>query len=79
MAGSFVFSMVPTLVSAWRAGMGWQAESTATLAEFYTYLKVEAAGYIAIFSTCFVYGLGFVVAGKGLSGGGVHIPLCGGP
>jgi hypothetical protein len=69
MAGSFVLSIVLKLVSAWRAGMGRQAESIATLAEFYTYLKVGAAGYIAIFSTCSVYGLGLVGAGKGLLGG----------
>ena len=58
MAGSFVFSMVLTWVSVWRAGMGRQAESIATLAEFYTYLKVWAAEYIAIFRAFSVYGLG---------------------
>jgi len=49
--------------------MGRQAESIATLAEFYTYLKIRAAGYIAIFSACSVDGLGLLGAGKGLLGG----------
>ena len=69
MAGPFVFSMVLTLVSAWCAGMGRQAGSIATLAEFYTYLKIRAAGYIAIFGACSVDGLGLLGAGKGLLGG----------